>query len=212
MVTKIDVLYTNVFKYLGSIMTSNAKSTVDTTCRIAVAKNSFTEMKAILTNLKKQFQLKYQILTCCITPILLYGSENWTLNKTGMRKIKAAKMWFLRRMEKVKWTEKINEEVLNKTTEKCSIMSDISKRQILGERSTRIPCSYWQNSRKENTWEKKNTVHRPTCKVEKLQQYNRNCSEKQQKENSLLPKSFDMALEEEDTNVFPCSTYNLYHV
>ena len=41
-------------------------------------------------------------------------------------------MWFLRRMEKVKWTEKItNEEVLNTTIQKSNIMSDISKRKIV---------------------------------------------------------------------------------
>ena len=112
-------------------MTSDAKCTVDIKYRIAVAKNAFTEMKAILTNLKMPFQLRYRILKCYITPILLYGSENWTLNKTDIRKIKAAEMWFLRRMEKVKWTEKItNEEVLNKTVQNSNIMLDISKRQI----------------------------------------------------------------------------------
>ena len=121
----------NQLKYLGSIMTSDAKSTVDIKCRIAVAKNTITEMKAILTNLKMPFQLRYRILTCYITPILLYGSENRTLNKTDIRKIKAAEMWFLRRMEKLKWTEKItNEEVLNKIIKNSNIMSDISQRQI----------------------------------------------------------------------------------
>ena len=51
--------------------------------------------------------------------ILLYGSENWALTKTDIRKIKAAEMWSLRRMEKVKWIEKItNGEVLNKTIQK----------------------------------------------------------------------------------------------
>ena len=88
---------------------------MDIKCRIAVAKNAVMEMKAILTNLKMPFQLRYRILKCDIAPILLYGSQNWTLNKTAIWKIKAAEMWFLRRMEKVKWIEKItNEEVLNK--------------------------------------------------------------------------------------------------
>ena len=40
-------------------------------------------------------------------------------------------IWFLRRMEKVKCTEKIaNKEVLNKTIQNSNITSDISKRQI----------------------------------------------------------------------------------
>ena len=64
----------NQFKYLGSIMTSDAKSTVDIKCRISIAKTAFTEMKAILTNLKMPFQSRYRILKCCIRPILLYGS------------------------------------------------------------------------------------------------------------------------------------------
>ena len=108
-------------------MTSDAKSTVDIKCRIAAAKRAFTEMKAVLTHLKMPFRLRHRILKCYTTPILLYGSENW--NTTCIRKIKAAEMWFRRRMEKVKWTEKItNEEVLNKTIQKSKIMPDISKR------------------------------------------------------------------------------------
>ena len=88
-------------------------------------------MKVILTNLKMAFQLRYRILNCYIAQILLYGSESWTLNKTDIRKIRAAEMWFLRRMEKVKWTEKfINEEALNRTIQEGNIMSDISKIQI----------------------------------------------------------------------------------
>ena len=117
----------NQFKHLGSTMTSDEKSTVDIKCRIAAAKSAFTE--SYIDNLEMAFQ--YRILKCYITPIVLFGSENWTLNNIDNRNIKAAEMWFLRRMEKVKWTEKIaNEEVLNKTIQKSSIMPDISKRQI----------------------------------------------------------------------------------
>ena len=84
----------NQYKYLGSTMTSDAKSTVDIRCRIAAAKSVFTEMKAVLTNLKVPFELRYRILKCYIAPILLYGSENWTLNKRDIRKIKAAEYGF----------------------------------------------------------------------------------------------------------------------
>ena len=83
-------------------MTSDAKNTVDIKRRIAAARSAFTEMKALLTNLKMPFQLRYQILKCYITQILFYGSEIWTLNKMNIRKIKVAEMWFLRRMENVK--------------------------------------------------------------------------------------------------------------
>ena len=71
----------NQYKYLGSTMTSDAKSIVDIACRITAAKKVFTEMQAVLTNLKVPFELKYRILKCYIAPILLYGSENYTLKR-----------------------------------------------------------------------------------------------------------------------------------
>ena len=66
----------NQFKHFRNIVTSDAKSKVDIKCRIAVAKNTVTEMKAILTSPKMPLQLRYRILTCYTTTILLYGSEN----------------------------------------------------------------------------------------------------------------------------------------
>ena len=47
-------------------MTSDAKSTVGIKCRIAAAKSTFMEIKAILINLMMPFQLRYRILTCCM--------------------------------------------------------------------------------------------------------------------------------------------------
>ena len=119
------------FKYLGNIMTSDTKSAVDIKCRVAVAKTTLPEMKAKLTNLKMPFRSRYRILNCFITPILRHGSENWTLKKTDIRKIKVVEMWFLRRMEKGKWTEKITNEVLNKNIKKATSCQKFRKDKLL---------------------------------------------------------------------------------
>ena len=48
--------------------------------------------------------------------ILLYGCESWTLDKDIERRIEAAEMWFLRRILRISWTEKVkNGEVLRST-------------------------------------------------------------------------------------------------
>ena len=54
--------YSDILKQANQfIMTYDAKSTVDINCRVPAAKNTFTEMKAILKNLTMSFQLRYRI-------------------------------------------------------------------------------------------------------------------------------------------------------
>lgn len=46
-------------------------------------------------------------------------SETWTSNKKDQNVLEALKMWFQRKMEKIKWTKrKKNKEVLNVVEEK----------------------------------------------------------------------------------------------
>ena len=156
-------------------MTPDVKSTVDIKCRIAVVKNVFMEKKDILTNLRMPFQLRYRTLKCYIAPILLCESENWTLNRTDIRKTKAGGIWFLRRMEKFEWIEKItNEEVLNKAIQKSNVMSDILKGRIsfLGYRMMKDKLEYLAVSgkivgRRGHVGEKE-CCSQTNCKVDKL--------------------------------------------
>ena len=54
-----------------------------------------------------------------VEPIMLYGCETWTLLKKDKKKLESTEMWFMRRMLKVKWTEKVtNDEVLRRMNNK----------------------------------------------------------------------------------------------
>ena len=45
----------------------------------------------------------------------MYGCEGWTLLKADEKRIEAAKMWLLRRMMNIRWTErKTNNTILRK--------------------------------------------------------------------------------------------------
>ena len=54
----------------------------------------------ISRNLKGKTQLSTQIkfYKVMAVPVLMYGSENWSLNRSNKRKIEAAEMRFLRPM------------------------------------------------------------------------------------------------------------------
>ena len=66
-----------------------------------------------------------------IWSVLLYGCECWTISKTMEKRLVALEMWFLRRIFRISWTEKIsNKEVLTLAEYEPSLMRAIKKRQL----------------------------------------------------------------------------------
>ena len=60
----------------------------------------------------------------------MYSCESWTLSVNMRKRIEAAEMWFIRRMLKIKWTEKkSNREVLEMAECERSLLNKIRKRK-----------------------------------------------------------------------------------
>ncbi|KAJ4441534.1 hypothetical protein ANN_11390 [Periplaneta americana] len=60
----------------------------------------------------------------------LYEAETWTLRRSEEKRIEAFEMWIWRRMERVKWTERItNEAVLERVGEERMMLKLIRKRK-----------------------------------------------------------------------------------
>ena len=116
--------------YFGSLWTCDCKSRCDIPQKVAEAKKALSDMKSVLVNLKMPMKLRLRILRCYIEPIFLYGSETWTLMTADKNTLMATEMWFLRRMLKIYWTDKVaNEEVLKRAGIKRWMMNAIAKRQ-----------------------------------------------------------------------------------
>ena len=49
---------------------------------------------------------------------MLYGAETWTLRRNEQTQLEVFKMWVRRRMERVKWTDKIKYVVVLEKWEK----------------------------------------------------------------------------------------------
>ena len=54
---------------------------------------------------------KKRLVKAMIFPTVLYGCETWTLTKNLEKRINACEMWKWRKMQRISWTEKKNEEV-----------------------------------------------------------------------------------------------------
>jgi len=120
----------NSFKYLGALITSDGRSIKEVKSRIAQAKKAFSDLKKILTNQRLTFKTRLRVLNTYILPVLKYGSEAWTINNATSNIIDAAEMWFLRRMQKISYVDRVtNEEVLRRADVHRALGQNIRKGQ-----------------------------------------------------------------------------------
>ena len=119
------------FKYLGSIKTVDASCTKDIRTRIAMAKKRMIQLNNMWKERGIPKVLKVKILKALIWPVVLYGSEAWTLRKTDENHINAAEMWFYRRLLRVSYTEKrTNESILKELNTEPQLLHTITKRKM----------------------------------------------------------------------------------
>jgi hypothetical protein len=65
---------------------------------------------------------KIKIVRTMIFPVVLYGSESWTLHKADKRKLEAFELWVWRRLLCIPWAEKrTNASVLDVIIPKTSL-------------------------------------------------------------------------------------------
>ncbi|WP_410967417.1 hypothetical protein, partial [Salmonella sp. SAL04191] len=67
---------------------------------------------------------------CYVWSNALYGAETWTLRKRDIQYLESFEMWTWRKMQKIKWTEKIrNEDVLQRIGESRKLIGKIRRRK-----------------------------------------------------------------------------------
>ena len=73
-------------------------------------------------------KLKVRMVYTFVFPVVLYGSESWTVKKSDEKKIEAFEMWGWRRVLRISWKEKVsNKLVLVYAQPKMSLMSLVVK-------------------------------------------------------------------------------------
>ena len=117
------------FKYLGCAISSNMSCSQEVKRRIAIAKEAFNRKRSIFCGpLEKE--LRKRLVKCFVWSVALYGAETWTLRRSEEKRLEAFEMWIWRRMERVKWTDKIrNEAVLERVGEERIMLKLIRKRK-----------------------------------------------------------------------------------
>jgi hypothetical protein len=117
------------FNYLGSMITNAARCTREIKARIAMAKAAFNKKKTLFT-IKLDLERRKKLVKCYIWSIALYGVKTWTLWKLDQKYLESLQMWCWRRMEKISWMDRINNEaVLHRVKEERNILHTIRQRK-----------------------------------------------------------------------------------
>ena len=70
------------------------------------------------------------MVRCYVCSIALYDSETWTLKIWEGKYLESFEMWCWRRMEKIKWAEKLINQVRERIGEKRSLLNNILRRKV----------------------------------------------------------------------------------
>ena len=78
---------------------------------------------------KLNIEIRKKFVRCYVWRIALYESESWTLRQMEQEYLESFEMWCLRRMEKLKWSEKVtNEEILERMGKKRTRLNNMLRR------------------------------------------------------------------------------------
>ena len=81
-----------------------------------------TNLDSILKSRDITLPTKVHLVKAVVFPVVMYGSESWTIKKAEHRRIHAFELWCWRRPLRVPWTAKrSNQSVLKETSPGCSL-------------------------------------------------------------------------------------------
>ena len=115
--------------YLGSVASVKGGTEEDVASRIKKANGVFVQLYPVWRNHNISKGVKIRIFNTNIQSVLLYACETWKTTNKIVRKLQIFVNKCLRRIMKIKWTDKITNEELWRITQQKSIENQIKRRK-----------------------------------------------------------------------------------
>ena len=129
----VQIEHVTKFKYLGSLIhEKKIASTTENNSRIGQAAATFASLKWCLwKTINISTKTKIRLFRILILPILLYGSETWTLLKPELNKLEGYQMRCLRQILRISLRDHIRNEIIrNRCEHQPTIEELIQKRRM----------------------------------------------------------------------------------
>ena len=89
---------------------------------MVLGRKVMTNLESILKSRDITLPTKVHLVKAIVFPVVMYGSESWTVKKAGCRRIDAFELWCWRRLLRVPWTaRRSNQSLLKEISPGCSL-------------------------------------------------------------------------------------------
>ena len=104
----------NRFKYLGSIVTSDCSVNAELIARIKAVSCAYGRLRErVFDSHDLTLSTKLKVYVQCLTPLLTYGCETWTLHRYHINQLRTVQQRHLRKILRIKCSDYVsNEEVI----------------------------------------------------------------------------------------------------
>jgi len=98
------------FTYLGSLQSSHSNSRPEYIRHIGLAGSAMKRLDCVWSRSNLSIPTKICIYSTCILPVLLYGSETWTLTQTDWKSLDSFHMRCQRRILHISWHDFVSND------------------------------------------------------------------------------------------------------
>ena len=120
METLTDLIY--LFVFWGSQITADGDCSLEIKRHLLLGRKTMTNLDSLLKSRDITLLTKVHIIKGIIFPVVLYGSESWTIKRAEHQRIDTFELWSWRRLLRAPWTERrSNQSILKNIYPKYSL-------------------------------------------------------------------------------------------
>ena len=109
------------WKQCQTLFWGGFKITADGVCSHEIKRRLLLGRK-VMTNLDITLPTKVRLVKAMVFPVVMCGSESWTVKKAERRRIDAFELWCWRRLLRVPWTaRRCSQSILKEISPGCSL-------------------------------------------------------------------------------------------
>ena len=110
------------FIFLGPKITEDGNCSHETKRCLLLGRKAMTDLDSILKSRDITLSTKVRLVKAMVSPVVIYGCENWTRKKAEGQRIDAFQLWCWRRLLRVSWTaRRSNQSILREISPEYSL-------------------------------------------------------------------------------------------
>ena len=110
------------FIFMGSKITEDGDRSHEIKRHLLLGRKVMTNLDSILKSRDITLPTKVRLVKAMVFPVVLYGSESWTIKKAESQRIDSFELWCWERLLRVPWTaSRSNQSVLKEISPGCPL-------------------------------------------------------------------------------------------